>query len=64
MDMKQIKELLANADVRQVLEEQIQKAVEETKAELQAEKTKLTDQRKAFEKESFILYKKIKELFR
>ena len=57
MDMKQIKELLANADVRQVLEEQIQKAVSETKAELDANKATLAEERAAFKKEAFI-YKK------
>jgi len=59
MDMKSIKELLANADVRQVLEEQIQKAVEETKASLEAEKIKLAEQKKSFEKESYIFKKTI-----
>ncbi len=57
MDMKQIKELLANADVRQVLEEQIQKAVVDKQAELDANITKLNEQKEAFKKESFI-YKK------
>ena len=59
MNIKEIKELLANADVRQVLEEQIQKAVEDKKAELDAEVTKLAEQKKAMEKEAFIFRKTI-----
>lgn len=59
MDMKQIKELLANEDVRQILEEQIQKAVTDTKTELETEKTKLAEQKKTFEKEAFIFKKTI-----
>lgn len=57
--MKQIKELLANEDVRQILEEQIQKAVTDTKTELETEKTKLAEQKKTFEKEAFIFKKTI-----
>ena len=59
MDMKQIKELLANADVHQIIEEQIQAAISESKAELEAEKTKLVEQKKSFEKEAFIFKKTI-----
>ena len=59
MNIKEIKELLANSDVRQVLEEQIQKAVEDKKAELDVEKAKLVEQKKAMEKEAFIFRKTI-----
>lgn len=59
MDMKQIKELLANADVHQIIEEQIQSAITESKAELDAEKAKLVEQKKSFEKEAFIFKKTI-----
>ena len=59
MNIKEIKELLANADVRQVLEEQIQKAVADTQVELEAEKVKLAEQKKAMEKEAFIFKKTI-----
>lgn len=57
--MKQIKELLANADVHQIIEEQIQAAIAESKAELDTEKTKLVEQKKSFEKEAFIFKKTI-----
>ena len=57
--MKQIKELLANADVRQILEEQIQKAVEDTKQGLESEKAALAEQKKTFEKEAFIFRKTV-----
>ena len=59
MDMKQIKELLANADVHQIIEEQIQTAIAESKAELDTEKAKLVEQKKSFEKEAFIFKKTI-----
>jgi hypothetical protein len=59
MNMKQIKELLANADVHQIIEEQIQAAIAESKAELDTEKTKLVEQKKSFEKEAFIFKKTI-----
>ena len=59
MDMKQIKELLANADVRQILEEQIQTAVKDSKQSLDEEKAALTEQKKSFEKEAFLFRKTV-----
>jgi hypothetical protein len=59
MDIKQIKEMLANPDVRQVVEEQIQKAVADKQAELDAEKATLAEAKKVAEKEAFILRKTV-----
>lgn len=59
MDIKQIKEMLANPDVRQVVEEQILKAVESKQQELSAELTKLNESKKVAEKEAFILRKTV-----
>lgn len=59
MDIKQIKEMLANPDVRQVIEEQINKTVAEKQASLDAERAKLTEAKKVAEKELFLLKKTI-----
>lgn len=59
MDIKAIKEMLANPDVRQVVEEQIQKAVTDKQAELEAEKATLVEAKKVAEKEAFLLRKTV-----
>lgn len=59
MDIKQIKEMLANPDVRQVVEEQIQKAIADKQAELDAEKATLAEAKKVTEKEAFLLRKTV-----
>lgn len=59
MDIKQIKEMLANPDVRQVVEEQIHKAVEAKQQELDGELAKLGEAKKVTEKEAFLLRKTV-----
>ena len=57
MDIKQIKELLANPEVRQVVEEHIQTAVTEKQKELDGKAVELAEAKKVFEKETFLLRK-------
>jgi hypothetical protein len=59
MDMKAIKELLANSDVRTVIEEQIQNAVADKQKELDAALAEAATAKKANEKELFLLKKGI-----
>lgn len=59
MEIKQIKELLANPDVRQVIEEQLAEAVTTKQAELDSKIKELEEQKKSNEKQLFILRKTI-----
>lgn len=59
MNIKEIKEMLSNPDVRQVVEEQINKQVEEKKAQLETERVKLQESKKTAEKELFLLRKTV-----
>lgn len=59
MEIKQIKEMLSNPDVRQVIEEQISKAVEDKQKALESEKAALNESKKSAEKELFLLRKTI-----
>lgn len=59
MDMKVVRELLENPDVRQIFEEQIAKAVEQKTSELDTEKASLIEQKKSAEKQLFIMKKTV-----
>lgn len=59
MDIKAIKELLANPDVRKVLEEQIKNAVADKQKELDSALAEAATAKKASEKELFLLKKSI-----
>lgn len=59
MDIKAIKEMLANPDVRQVIEEQIAAAVADKQKELDAALAEAANVKKAGEKELFLLKKGI-----
>ena len=59
MDIKAIKEMLANPDVRQVIEEQIVAAVADKQKELDAALAENATAKKASEKELFLLKKSI-----
>lgn len=57
MDIKQIKELLSNPEVRQIIEEHVVEAVKEKQELLDTELSKLEEQKKTAEKELFIIKK-------
>ncbi len=59
MDIKAIKEMLANPDVRQVIQEQINAAVADKQKEIDAVLAETTSAKKAGEKELFLLKKSI-----
>ena len=59
MDIKAIKELLANPDVRQVVNEQIQESINSKKKELDAALAEITTTKKINEKEFFLLKKSV-----
>jgi hypothetical protein len=59
MDIKVVRELLENPDVRQIIEEQIAKAVEQKDSELEKERTSIVEQKKSADKQLFIMKKTI-----
>lgn len=59
MDIKAIRELLANPDVRQVVEEQIKTAIADKQKELDATLVEMATAKKVNEKEFFLLKKSV-----
>lgn len=59
MDIKVVRELLENPDVRKIIEEQIAKAVEQKDSELEKERTAIIEQKKSADKQLFIMKKTI-----